>query len=465
MSSGQDMQLETKLGDSTVEIRAVRQLSERYRLPESMVKYAVQGPLPNKEGFFRFGKDSVCFGSCSTGPVASSAIGPLHDAWDVASMNGHGLQLAFDPDQVIENLLLERYLGDETRTVSKSITRTVYYAIRPFLSTGVRKHLQKMHMAGRKKDGVPNWPLDCTVERILEKLMALVIRAQGLDRVPFIWFWPEGYSSCVTLTHDVETVRGRDFCSQLMDWDEAAGLRSSFQLVPEQRYSIPEGLLATMRERGFEIDVHDLNHDGQLFLDRTEFLKRVERVNRYAVSMGARGFRSGALYHNQNWYDALEVEYDMSVPNSGHWEAQFGGCCTVFPYFVENVLELPLTTVQDYVLFNLWNDYSTDLWKKQAGLIQEKHGYICFLTHPDYLLEPRAQRTYQQLLEFIRDLRMQENVWFSLPGEVNDWWRERSKLNLVQNSNGGWRIEGAGKERARIAYAKVNGESVVYELT
>src|SRR2546422_7785745 len=40
-------------------------------------------------------------------------------------------------------------------------------------------------------------------------------------------------------SHDVEELAGRNFCSALMDLDEAAGIRSSFQIVPEERYPVP----------------------------------------------------------------------------------------------------------------------------------------------------------------------------------------------------------------------------------
>ena len=67
-------------------------------------------------------------------------------------------------------------------------------------------------------------------------------------------------------------------------------------------------------------------------------------------------------------------------------EPKRGGCCTVFPFFVCNVLELPLTTSQDYSIFHILNDYSIDLWKKQLDLIRKRNGLISFLAHPDYLI-------------------------------------------------------------------------------
>src|SRR4030095_13902574 len=102
------------------------------------------------------------------------------------------------------------------------------------------------------------------------------------------------------------------------------------------------------------------------------------------------GFRSGAMYREQRWYEAFGFAYDMSVPNVAHLEPQRGGCCTVMPYFVGDILELPLTTLQDYSLFHILDDYSLTLWQRQIASIREQHGLITFLAHPDYLVDPGA---------------------------------------------------------------------------
>ena len=147
-----------------------------------------------------------------------------------------------------------------------------------------------------------------------------------------------------------------------------------------------------LRRRGFEVNLHDLNHDGYLFHNRAQFLERAQEINRYAREFECGGFRSGAMYREQQWYDAFEFSYDMSVPNAAHLEPQRGGCCTVMPYFVGKILELPLTTVQDYSLFHILGDYSISLWQEQIGAIREQHGLITFMAHPDYLTDPDALR-------------------------------------------------------------------------
>jgi hypothetical protein len=169
------------------------------------------------------------------------------------------------------------------------------------------------------------------------------------------------------------------------------------------------------------------------------------------------------MYRRQDWFDALEFSYDMSVPNVAHLEPQRGGCCTVMPYFVGDLLEIPLTTIQDYSLFHILGDYSTTLWKTQIDMVSARNGLISFITHPDYLIEARARRVYSELLSHLHDLRGQGRVWLTLPAEVDRWWRCRREMKLMRVGNS-WRIEGPDSHRARIAVATLVDDQVVYKV-
>jgi hypothetical protein len=266
------------------------------------------------------------------------------------------------------------------------------------------------------------------------------------------------------MTHDVETEVGQEFCSKLMDIDDSFGIKASFQIVPEERYRVSTQFLDSIRERGFEVVVHDLNHDGHLYKDREQFLQRAAKINAYRQKYGIDGFRAAVLYRKQLWYDALQFSYDMSVPNVAHLDPQHGGCCTVMPYFIGNILELPVTTTQDYMLFHILNDYSTRLWKQQIELIMEKHGLISFIVHPDYVMDAREQAIYRELLDHLSELRETKDVWITTPGEVNRWWRQRAKMKLSENG-GDLRIEGLGSERACIAYASEQDGRLILKLS
>jgi hypothetical protein len=305
--------------------------------------------------------------------------------------------------------------------------------------------------------------VDRTVERLLERVLALCMKARAVHKVPFVWFWPDGATSSTIMTHDVEYLAGRNFCSRLMDLDDSVGIKSAFQIVPEGRYPVPEGLLEEIRSRGFEINVHDLDHRCRLFSSREDFFRLAERINAYGSQYGALGFRSGGLYRNQAWFDALDFAYDMSVPSVGHLDPQRGGCCSLMPFFIGRILELPLTTIQDYSLFHILNDYSIDLWKHQLASITEQHGLASFIVHPDYIIAKQPRTTYQALLEHLAQLREEGRTWITLPREVNRWWRERSQMKVVSDGSR-WRIEGTGKERARLAFATLVGDTLAFTV-
>jgi hypothetical protein len=438
-----------------------------YRCPEKFATLVLNGRLSDDSGYFRFGPDTICYGRSSFGRGAVSSTGELFDVSADIRANGSAVQLPFNPSEVVANLRYERYAscpngGGKELSAAPALRKT-YYKLRPMLPLLVRKHFQRLCLRDWEQIPFPHWPVDLSVELLLENLLGLLLKFHGVDQIPFIWFWPHGFPSCVMMTHDVEGLRGREFCSTLMDLDESYGIKASFQLVPEGQYPVSGDFLNSIRDRGFEINVHDLNHDGFLFSDAKLFLQRAERINRYAREFGAVGFRSAVLYRNLDWLEALDCAYDMSVPSVGHLEGQRGGCCSIMPFFIGKILELPVTTTQDYSLFHILSQYSTELWERQIALITRKNGLVSFIIHPDYLREARAQDTYKAMLSYLARLRSEKKIWMALPGEVNQWWRQRSQMTLVHRGDR-WEIEGPGKERARVAYANLEGGRVVYTL-
>jgi hypothetical protein len=441
-------------------------LLDYFRCPEDFAEIEINGRLSSDSGYFQFGPD-ICYGQYSGGQPSKHLTRGLCDASQDVKIEGTRLYLPFDLTQIVDNLRRERYQLNSWHSLEKitggKTSRAVYYLLRPILPISVRKHLQRARLSGWDKILFPRWPVDSTVESLMAHTVSLLLKARQAERVPFIWFWPNGAPAALIMTHDIEASSGRDFSAQLMDIDDSYGIKSAFQVVPEMRYDAHAEFLDVFRRRGFEVNVHDLNHDGALFQEKEEFLRRVEQINRYVKGFGAQGFRAGAMYRNQDWYDAFKFSFDMSVPNVAHLEPQRGGCCTLMPYFIGNILELPLTTTQDYSLFHILGDYSIELWKQQIDLIIKKNGLISFIVHPDYVIEEKARNVYLDLLGHLARTRADKKVWMALPGEVDRWWRNRSQMQLVRAGNG-WRIEGPHKERARVAYANREGDSVVYTV-
>jgi hypothetical protein len=437
-----------------------------FRCPANYANFRLKGQLLSDSGFFRLGPDLTCYGRLSAGDTSPDPSGALQDVSSAVEFENATCVLSFNLDEVVENLLFERYDGAlplNSKSVTKAVGRKTYYAMRPFLPTSVRKYLQRMALRGWERTRFPSWPVDQTVDRLLDRMMACVVRAHSGEPIPFIWFWPDSYSSCATMTHDVETASGRDFCGTLMDIDESFGIKASFQVIPEVRYEVSDEFLRIIRERGFEINVHDFNHDGELFRDREEFLRRVARINDYGRKFRSEGYRSGVLYRNLEWYEFFDCSYDMSVPNVGHLDPQHGGCCTTKPYFIGKILEIPVVATQDYTLFNILGQRSLDLWEQEINLVRRQNGLISFIIHPDYLLDEPARELYSSLLARLADLRREAAMWIPLPRELNDWWRNRNEMRLVKEGSS-WQIEGNERHRARIAYAGLDGDRVVYSF-
>ena len=440
-------------------------LQDFYRCPQLPVSFDIDGDLSPVAGYFRVTDGPICFGRLSESQPASTANTTLPLARPRVNDGENTIGLPFDPVEVITNLRLEKYRPDGERSLNNSggLVRQLYYLIRPLMPVGVRKHLQRVSLRGWNQIVFPKWPVDRTVDCLYEWLLVLALKAEGIAETPFIWFWPDGYSSCASVTHDVETSAGRDFCIALMDLNDSYGIKTSFQVIPERRYDVSPGLLESIRKRGFEVNIHDLNHDGHLFSTRKLFLERVLKINRYGKQFRARGFRSAVLYRNSEWMKEFDFEYDMSVPSVAHLDPQRGGCCTVMPYFIGNLVEIPVTTIQDYSLFNILCQYSPKLWEEQLATIAGSHGMATFIIHPDYVIEARARQTYEQLLKHLAELRSNNKLWIALPGEISDWWRARAQMQVVRDHDR-WRVEGRGSERARIAYARVRDNRIVYRI-
>jgi len=387
---------------------------------------------------------------------------------DVGGLSGGASIFPIDLTASVDRFRCERYLdnrlpNDASLLCLQTVARKAYYAVRPILPVAVRKHAQRWVLRDWDKLTFPSWPVDVTVDRMMNATFQRLLECHRREELPLIWFWPDGHSACSIMTHDVETAIGRDFSHALMQMEVEFGIRSAFEIVPEERYEVPESYLEQIRSAGCEVCIHGLNHDGRLFENESLFRERARKINGYARKFGATGFRSPVMYRRVEWYDGFEFSYDMSLPNVAHLDPQRGGCCTVMPYFIGGLVELPLTTIQDYQLYHILKRFDLTLWKEQCDILLKHHGLISFIIHPDYTTESRAQDLYRRLLEYVGRLRDDHNVWVALPGEVDRWWRLRHQLRLAPQGDS-WRIVGAGAERARLAFASTHDGQVQFRL-
>ena len=247
--------------------------------------------------------------------------------------------------------------------------------------------------------------------------------------------WPENKKFALILTHDVDTIKGHEKCMQLMDLEIKLGFRSSFNFVPE-RYQVLKELRGQLIDKGFEVGVHGLNHDGKLFSTKKIFEKRAAKINEYLYNWGSVGFRSPAMHHNLNWIHELNIEYDASTFDIDPFEPQSDGVNTIFPFWVpgksnnDGYVELPYTLPQDFTLFILLREKFIDIWKQKLDWIITNGGMALINTHPDYMnfeesnyrIEEYPYIYYSDFLQYIK-YHYSDQYWHVLPKEITKFWK------------------------------------------
>jgi glycosyltransferase involved in cell wall biosynthesis len=257
----------------------------------------------------------------------------------------------------------------------------------------------------------------------------------GSERLPENWpGWPGGKKFAFVLTHDVEDKTGLSRCRSLMQLESELGFRSSFNFVPEGSYRVPAELREELTDRGFEVGIHDLKHDGRLFTSHRNFRRRAARINRYAREWGSSGFRSGFMLRNLDWLYDLDVQYDASTFDTDPFEPQPEGAHTIFPYWMphpdgnsssEGYVELPYTLPQDSTLFLLLGETTPEIWMRKLDWIAEHGGMALVIVHPDYLSFSGSRQTattypaeiYREFLTYVKT-RYAGEYWHALPQEV-----------------------------------------------
>ncbi len=272
--------------------------------------------------------------------------------------------------------------------------REFYYRIKPLLPRRVQLFLRRRVIYFQRKRTQNVWPI----------LESAAKRPEGWPG------WPEGKKFALILTHDVDTARGQERCLELMNVEKALGFFSSFNFVPE-RYNVDPVIRKKLVAEGFEVGVHGLHHDGNLYRSREIFNDRAKKINEYIREWNAVGFRSPAMHHNLEWLKALDIEYDASTFDTDPFEPQADGVGTIFPFMVmrkdgSGYLELPYTLPQDFTLFVLLQEKTIDIWKKKLAWIVKHGGMALLNTHPDYMCFDGKPGLEEYPAEYYRDFLM-----------------------------------------------------------
>lgn len=296
----------------------------------------------------------------------------------------------------------------------------MFYSLKPAIPRGLQLVVRRQIIRALMARNADVWPID-----------------ERASRQPANWSgWPEGKKFALVLTHDVETDKGQQRCLELMDIEESMGFRSSFNFVAE-RYAVSPSLLRRLTERGFEVGLHGLYHDGKYFDSRKIFKERTAKINRYLKEWQVVGYRSPSMLHKSGWLHKLDIEYDASTFDTDPFEPQADGVGTIFPFHVtdgagpKGYVELPYTLPQDFTLFCLMKEQGIDIWKRKLDWIVSHGGMALVIAHPDYMHQGGSKLGheeypidyYLQFLEYVKK-RYEGAYWHVLPKEMAAYWKK-----------------------------------------
>src|SRR3989441_6127427 len=281
------------------------------------------------------------------------------------------------------------------------------------------------------------------VECLRTVFLASLVRIAG--PIPRIGFWRRGKAYALSVTHDVETRAGlEEGAKRLMEVEETLKIRSTWN-IPSDRYTLTPSAL-TMLARNGEIGAHDTRHDGRLI-----FLSVDEKERRLAgckaslerlVDQRIRGFRAPLLQHSLGLAEALYnagFGFDSSCPS---WEIlsptslRSHGVGTIFPFYTNNILEIPVSLPQDHQLIRVAGEKpsaAVNLLLKLATWIRGVGGACILLIHPDYeFAEAENKQEYERLLE---SFRSDPECDIMTLGEMSEWWKTRKEARIETNDN------------------------------
>ena len=303
--------------------------------------------------------------------------------------------------------------------------------MKPLLPRLLIKQLKSTNARPSQSNFLLHWPIEDRFVRFQWEVARQLMHQTEQNQLTMRSFWPGGKNFTVVLTHDIETTEGQSFVRKVADLEENLGFRSSFNFVPD-RYKLDHHLINELCERGFEVGLHGLKHDGKLFSSENTFKKRSLAINSYLKELNAVGFRSPLMHRNPEWMQALNIEYDLSFFDTDPYEPMPGGCMTIWPYTIGRFIELPYTLVQDSTLGFVLGETTPRIWLDKIEFIKNFWGMALLNTHPDYLKDPKIWNIYQEFLLKVKD---QNNYWHALPRDVARWWRKRSETPIGQESS------------------------------
>lgn len=281
-------------------------------------------------------------------------------------------------------------------------------------------------LATRSDGTFPRWPAEPALDDAREQAWKDAAATADLELVGPRW--PDARPAAVLLTHDVDSAGELEVVAPLRAMEAEFGFRSSFGFIPWGSWPGRQ-VIEALADEGGESYCHDERHDGRLPYRSENDIRRVfERLferDPWARPL-VRGFRAGQLLMSPTLLSVVAdvFDYDLTLPDTerGGPYGATAGCATVFPFFVDGMLEVPLTLPQDYYLLHVERMGAAamaSLWSSKLGSILDRGGVAVINTHPVWI-NPRRVDAWQAYREFLGRVA-ESGAWVTTPSNLRQW--------------------------------------------
>ncbi len=283
-------------------------------------------------------------------------------------------------EKVFENVLYERYTD---------LHRPLYTFL-PFnyqkIPAIFRYRFQKFFKNNNPAKIVfPSWPYEKSLEELRKSTLNNFEISQKNNFKKLIW--PENKQYSLVLTHDIESGDNWKWVKIIAEIEKEYGFKSSWNIVPKL-YKIDYNILDWLISNGFEIGLHGYSQDNKLaFLKEDIIRRRIESVQGLVQQYKIKGFRSPSWLRSENLFKVLQdyFIYDCSVLDVDYISsAGIGGCCSIFPYKIGKIIELPTTLPYEFpIQLGVRPIELNNFWREKVEWIKENRGVANLITHPD----------------------------------------------------------------------------------
>jgi peptidoglycan/xylan/chitin deacetylase (PgdA/CDA1 family) len=273
---------------------------------------------------------------------------------------------------------------------------------------------------GKAFDYCDKLPLDA----LRFMLVSAIERLSGKTLLRRKW---KGATSCVMITHDIDTESGLRRSTKVRKLEEKYSASSTWY-IPTRHYPLNREIIRELASYG-EVGIHGEKHKGdlvrlsnqELYTQFSNARKTLEKISGTAIS----GFRSPLLQHNSRILTQLKkagYSYDTSIPS---WEPKHPqtmgpyGIGTVFPFKVNGLIEFPVSIIQDHQLLYILGftpKKTLDQWLLFMDLIKEIGGCIVLLSHPEYKLFDSEHISFYE--NFLNTLTSDNNSLIVTPNQL-----------------------------------------------